>query len=196
MKNYEYIISSLPALSPDSRGGNIPDFSETVSWIKSQCSESDQKAIDTLLGGWDDTCLDKDFYVNALSCKNAFIKEYFSFDLAMRNAKVRHINRSLGRPESQDIFMSSDDETADMEAIMSKTDILERERAIDNAVWQKIDEINTFKYFDLDTVLGFIAKLHIVSRWATLDEQTGRQMFRELVEGVQATFKGVDFNGQ
>lgn len=196
MNNYEYIISSLPALSQGSRSDSAPDFSETVAWIKSQCSEGDKSLIDSLMEGWDENRLGKDFYEQALTGKNDFLRKYFSFDLAMRNTKVRHINTSLGRPENQDIFMTSEDESPDLKAIMDKPDILDRERAIDNAVWKRIDEINTFKYFGIDTVLGFIAKLHIVSRWSSLDEATGREMFKSLVDGVLSTFKGVEFNGQ
>ena len=45
-------------------------------------------------------------------------------------------------------------------------------------------------YFDINVILGFLCKLHIVSRWAMLDEQTGREMFRKLVDEVRGTFRG------
>ena len=34
----------------------------------------------------------------------------------------------------------------------------------------------------------------IIQRWLKLDEQTGREMFRRLVEEVRGTFKGVEYN--
>ncbi len=43
-------------------------------------------------------------------------------------------------------------------------------------------------------MLGFLAKLHIIARWAELDEQAGRARFAALVKEVQSTFKGVDYH--
>ena len=58
----------------------------------------------------------------------------------------------------------------------------------------KISTLTTFNYFDIDTILGFIAKLNIVARWFRLDEQTGREMFKKLVDEVRGTFTGVQYN--
>ena len=48
--------------------------------------------------------------------------------------------------------------------------------------------------FDIHVVLAFIVKLHIVNRWLKLDENTGREMFRILVDEVLGTFKGLNYN--
>lgn len=61
-------------------------------------------------------------------------------------------------------------------------------------MWDKIDEMTTYDYFDIEAILGFLAKLHIVERWYILDEKTGREMFRKLVDEVRGTFKGVRFD--
>ena len=53
----------------------------------------------------------------------------------------------------------------------------------------------TFHYFDLTVILGFIVKLKIIDRWMKLDEATGREMFRELVDEVRGTFAGVKYAG-
>ena len=47
-------------------------------------------------------------------------------------------------------------------------------------MWDKILQINIFNYFDLDAILGFIARLRIIGRWFSLDETTGREMFIRL----------------
>ena len=57
-----------------------------------------------------------------------------------------------------------------------------------------LDELTVQHYFDMDVILAFILKLHIIDRWHLLDEQTGREMFRKLVDEVRGTFKGVDYN--
>ena len=64
---------------------------------------------------------------------------------------------------------------------------------MDALMWDAIGEMTRFNYFDLDVILGFIARLHIVARWLELDEQAGREMFVSLVDEVRSTFKGVEY---
>ena len=87
------------------------------------------------------------------------------------------------------------EEAADLETILNGDDILSRERGIDDLMWEKIDNLTIFNYFDIDVILGFVTKLNIVARWYKLDEQTGREMFKKLVDEVRGTFKGVEYNG-
>ena len=140
---------------------------------------------------------------------DTFIREYFRFDLNIRNAKVKYLNKALGRPADKDVLSFGEDtdqrvldaaeaefeEAADLETILNSGDILSRERGIDDLMWEKISDLTTFNYFDIDAVLGFITKLNIVARWYKLDEQTGREMFKKLVDEVRGTFKGVEYNG-
>ena len=129
-----------------------------------------------------------------LSSKDAFLKEYFRFDLNVRNAKVAYLNRELRRPAGTDVFLEAPgefEEAQRLEAVLNTDDILARERGIDDLMWSKIDELTTFDYFDIDAVLGFVAKLHIVSRWLKLDDATGRQMFARLVDEVRGSYTGI-----
>lgn len=195
MNNYEYIIASLPALSNDLKSSKGLDYDGIVSMIRSQCSKRDNLLIDSLTAGFDEDRLNESFYKNSLSSKCAFIKEYFSLDLKLRNAKVRYLNGQLGRPANQDIFndiQCSSQEQSRMDGIFSTKDILEREKSIDNLMWERIDELTLFNYFDISVILAFIAKLHIIGRWISLDEKTGREMFRRLVSEVKGSFKGVE----
>lgn len=198
MNNYEYIIASLPVISKDWKPaeGVTPD--DLISMIKSHCSKSDISLIDTLLEGYDDTRLDAEFYKAAIGSQNRFINEYFKFDLIVRNAKVRYLNSSLGRPADTDIFMESVKDDPDIDkvnAAFQLKDILGRELAIDDLMWNRISEINTFDTFSIEAILGFIAKLHIVSRWLKLDENSGKAMFSKLLSEVRGTFAGVKFEG-
>ena len=197
MSNYEYIIASLPDFTPE-KGPAAQTPEEITGFVRSQLEERDLALLDTLEDGWKDDKLDKDFYEGVLAGKNRFLREYFSFDLAVRNAKVRHLNKALGRPAGTDIFLEPEEADAELEATLDKIyedpDILGKERAVDRLVWEKIDDITTFDYFDIDAILGFLAKLHITSRWMVLDEETGRSLFRTLVQEVKGTFKGVNYN--
>ena len=59
-----------------------------------------------------------------------------------------------------------------------------------------MDSLSVFHYFDIEAVLAYIAKLHIVNRWLALDEEVGREQFRRLVKEVRGTFKGVNYTEQ
>lgn len=202
MDNYYYIIASLPVLSHDWKPGeHTPDAIRSE--ILEQCSAKDRRTIELLENGFSDENLTADFYRSALADRNRFIRDYFRFDLNVRNAKVRYLNEALGRDPKKDVIVLDEDKPQDefeevsrLDAVLHGKDILERERGIDDLMWEKIDEMTTYDYFDIEAILGFLAKLHIVERWYILDEKTGREMFRKLVDEVRGTFKGVRFNAK
>ena len=208
MNNYEYIIASLPDITTGYRfGEKTPD--DYIEEIVSLCSEKDKATIAFLMDGYKDENLNAEFYSTALLHKNAFIREYFRFDLNVRNAKVRYLNRALCRPADKDVLTFGEDaspkvqeflkedfaEAVALEAVFSQKDILSRERGIDDLMWEKISSLTLFNYFDINVILAFITKLNIVARWFRLDEQAGREMFKKLVDEVRGTFKGVEYNG-
>lgn len=196
MNNYEYIISSLPAITLDWKFGEGASFETYVDWIKSQLSEADIKVVDRLLDGYKDENLTREFYEAALKDGNRFLKEYYTFDLNVRNGKARFLNKAFERPLDQDTIKLETGEFPEgpkLEEALNAPDLLSRERGLDSLMWDKINEITTFDYFDLEAILGFIARLHIIGRWFAFDEKTGREMFRRLVDEVRGTFKGVNY---
>ena len=208
MNNYEYIVASLPDITTGWKFGEKGP-QDYIEEIVSLCSEKDNELIDFLLSGYMDENLNAEFYGKALTHKDRFISEYFRFDLNVRNAKVKYLNKALDRPAEQDVLAFSEDapeavlnaaeaefeEAGELETVLNAGDILSRERGIDDLMWEKISNLTTFNYFDIDAILGFITKLNIVARWYKLDEQTGREMFKRLVDEVRGTFKGVEYNG-
>ena len=208
MNNYEYIVASLPDITPGWKfGEKTPE--DYIEEIVSLCSDKDRATIGFLMDGYCDEKLNAEFYCEALQHRNAFIRDYFLFDLNVRNAKVKYLNKALGREADRDVLTFGEDaapkvleatekefeEAAALEAVFAQSDILARERGIDDLMWDKISLLTTFNYFDVNAVLGFITKMNIVARWYRLDEQTGREMFKKLVDEVRGTFKGVEYNG-
>lgn len=196
MNNYEYIIASLPDISADWKfQDKHPE--DYIREIEELCSEDDCRTIDFMREGLADANLDRDFYTRAASHRNRFIREYFLFDMNVRNAKVRFLNKALGRDASKDVMdlpSGEFEEAGRLDTVLADGDILARERGIDDLMWEKINSLTVFNYFDINAILGFIAKLHIVARWYELDEQSGRAMFKRLVDEVRGTFKGVEYN--
>ncbi len=204
MNNYVYIRTGLPELTPDWKesGRKLEDYLQE---IRELCSKKDNEVIDLVEDGFDPDKIGVDFYRKATRHKLAFIRDFFTFDLNVRNAKVRYLNHELKReagkdeiclldPEDPDYGEDTDfEEAEELQEILVGKDILARERAIDDLYWDKIDELTTFHYLDFESILGVIVKMKIVGRWLQLDEQTGREMFRKLVDEVRGTFKGVDY---
>ena len=204
MDNYHYIVASLPVLSPDYKfASDTPD--SIMAEILAQLSDKDKAVVEFLEKGFEPDNLCAEFYNEALSHDSQFIRDYFAFDLAVRNAKAEYLNDQLGRPAGKDVLVLNQDEdcepeqvefeeAAKLDGILHSGDILTRERGIDDLLWEKIDAMTLFDYFNMEIILGFVAKLHIVARWFKLDEESGRQMFKKLVDEVRGTFKGVQYN--
>lgn len=201
MNNYEYIIASLPVLSSEG-SNNVTaaaglDADAILLEIREQCSDKDNALIDFVQKSIEGEELDVEFYREAAKSRNKFVREYFAFDLALRNAKVRYLNTALARPAGTDIVVLDEDEdveeTPELDAIFEGKDLLAREKAMDDAVWAKVEDLVVMEVFSIDVVLAFLVKLGIVNRWLKLDEQTGREMFRKLVDEVRGTFKGVNY---
>ena len=194
MNNYEYLIASLPDITPDWKDSGEMSGDAFVDWLREGCSDSDRKLIDFLREGFAADNLNKDFYLRVLSHRDRFLREYFRFDLNVRNAKVEYLNRELGRAAGTDIFLTDEngfEEEARLGAVLGSGDILSREKGIDELMWEKIESLTTFDYFDIDAILGFIAKLNIAMRWNRLDPETGREMFSRIVKEVRGSFTGV-----
>ena len=194
MNNYEYLIASLPDITPDWKDSGEMSGDAFVDWLREGCSDSDRKLIDFLREGFAAENLNKDFYLRALSHRDRFLREYFRFDLNVRNAKVEYLNRELGRAAGTDIFLTDEngfEEEARLGAVLGSGDILSREKGIDDLMWEKIESLTTFDYFDIDAILGLIAKLNIAMRWNRLDPETGREMFSRIVKEVRGSFTGV-----
>lgn len=66
-----------------------------------------------------------------------------------------------------------------------EADILQREWEIDHLRWDVIDELNTFHYFSLEVILGFVLRLEMVERWVHLDPDRGAALFRRLVQQLE-----------
>ena len=197
MDNYEYLIAGLPVLSKDWSANSSVSVDSLIEEIKNGCSKKDNVLINSLLDGYKEENFNEDFYKSMLRHKNSFIREFLTFDLRVRNAKVRYLNEQLGRNTDKDIFLETEGEFEESEALMSVLygdNLIDRELGLDELMWNKISELNIFEYFNINVLLGYISKLKIIGRWLSLDEKTGKEMFRRLVEEIRGTFKGVEFN--
>lgn len=197
MNNYEYIITSLPDISREWKFEEGQSAETIIEEIRSLCSKKDNEYITVLTDGFDGEKLNAEFYSNAFKSSCKFIREYFKFDLHMRNHKVAYLNEYLGREEGLDILALEAGEfpqAEQVDAILRGDDILAKERGLDDMLWEKVSSLTVFQYFSIEVILAFIAKLNIVNRWLVLDDATGRELLKKLVSEVRGTFGGVQYN--
>lgn len=187
MNNYEYIIAGLPVLRAG--GTERLDAGAVLDEIRSQLSPADAKALDFVLEGWNPESLTPEFYARAEESRNAFIKGYFHYDRLLRNAKVAWLNKELGRPAGQDVMGDPDEEFEDAAKaaeVLSGSDIIGREKGLDNLLWEQIDALTAMHVFDIDVILGFAVRLKITERWLRLDPAAGRELFEKMVAELKA----------
>lgn len=185
MANYQYIIAGLPDFQPDFEAREF-DYDELVDFIRSQCSARDCGYIDWLEAGFDEKNLSHLFYSSVEESGCRFLREWFAFDKRVREAKVAFLE---GRKPDEEI-----PEAGDLMAIFSTSNLIEREKKLDAYYWKEADEIVLYDLFDIDVILAFIAKARVVRRWNRLDPATGAEFFKQLVQDVRGTFKGVEFD--
>lgn len=195
MNNYEYIIASLPDISSSFRGEL--DYQDVLEQIRSQLSKKDIKDFDFLQSAFIPENLDADLYLQARKSPNAFIRSYLEYDRQVRNCKVKYLNKALGRPEGLDLVILDEEEqefedSAKVFEILDTSDILQRERSLDDLMWEQINYICALQVFSLDVILAFCAKLQIVVRWLKLDPQRGAELFKELVNELRNNKKPIE----
>lgn len=194
MNNYEYIVASLPVIEPGSRLGSSSAANAIIDDIREQLSNKDNALVTMLLDGFNPEKLNAGFYRACIGSGSRFLREYFLFDLFLRNTKVEYLNASLGRPEGKDVLLLEELEDYEFEqkeeivGILSGTDIIGREKGLDMAIWEHVEEVTTMDVFDMDAILGFIARLKIIDRWDKLDPETGAELFRRLIKEIRATY--------
>ena len=132
-------------------------------------------------------------------------KDYYSVLGVDKSASLKDIKtayRKLARKYHPDV--NPDDKTAEEKfkeiseayAVLSDPEKRKQYDTFGSAGFhQRYSQEDIFRNFDLDAILGFLAKLKITDRWLKLDPETGRALFRRITEQVRGTFKGVEFEG-
>ena len=114
MNNYVYIIAGLPDFTPDWRQGE-KSLDEYLDQVRELLSEKDNKVLDFIVKGFDKDQIGPELYKEALAHRLGFIREFFQFDLNVRNQKVRYLNQALGRDPEKDIMSLRDPEAEEQD---------------------------------------------------------------------------------
>ena len=146
------------------------------------------------------------YYRYCAKSKCRFLREWSEADRNLRNITAALTARSRGVAvgeqlvgEGEIVYQLSRSSAADfglkgevgyidalIGALAENENLLDKEHRIDVIRWGLSEEISTFDYFNIGFLLGYIVRLGLVHRWARLDEEKGRELFRRLVESLGA----------
>lgn len=158
------------------------------------------------------------YYDYATSFNNDFLNRWFEFERTTKNVMTGlmarkyeyplegeligkdSITASIRKSHARDFGLTNDFPGIEkLLHVFDKENLLEREKDIDQLKWQYLDDLNTFNYFSIEVILGYVIRLDMVNRWMQLDEETGREMFNKLLEELRNSFefqKEFDINGR
>lgn len=157
------------------------------------------------------------FYDEMTGHENAFIADWFTFELNLRNilaglnirTALPHLNeRASGHDRGLASCIICRNEVA--EALLKSNaadfglvqltpwiekvllfpvqDSAEREKSIDQLRWDMLEELTTFTYFQIETILAFCIKSTLVERWITLRPAEGKRRLEMLVGEMTEKF--------
>jgi hypothetical protein len=164
-----YLLSSLPMLSFDGVPGLSADtFAESC---REQLSAADASAAEALLHG--------------LPSEHPFVAALLDKEAILRNAVAGERARITGKDSAQwerptlgcDLQIRSEVGDAFLES-----DPLSREKALDKARWRIAEELQGPDPLTVKAVFAYAVKLRIVTRWAGLHAEQGRQAFESLTQ--------------
>jgi hypothetical protein len=148
------------------------------------------------------------FYDDVLRTENDFLRNWFLFDLTVRNVltavtarkyKLDYENQIIGTGErseaikkshSRDFGLGSEiDYLEDLVNMARTEDVQEREKAIDQFKWDYLDEETFFEYFTVERILAYVIKLGMVERWLAMDKDHGNELFKKLLKELQDSYQ-------
>ncbi len=194
MSNYHYIITGLPKLVLDLDEHGF-SYKAIASEIREQLSLADNKLIDWLESGFNPDYLSHHLYKAVKKLPSQFLKDYYELDRNIRNAQVLELSKKNNVDPAKYLVGEANTEFegfAALQDIFKEKDMYEKEHRLDTFRWDCISEIVTLHYFDIDVILAFLAKAKIVERWQSLDKEKGAILFRQYVDEVRGTYRGID----
>ena len=141
------------------------------------------------------------YYAACGRAGSRFLREWSEFDRNLRNVTAAVTARAAARPV-EEVTVGGGDVVEQLErssaadfglrgelpyidaviaAVNDEANLVEKEHKIDLIRWNEAAELATFDYFDINTILSYLARINIVARWTQLDAARGREMFDRLI---------------
>ena len=161
-----------------------------------EVGEADSALAEDLLASY--------YYQYAMRCSNAFVASWYEFNLHLNNLLVAitarkykldvarnvvgdtEVCEALRTSTARDFGLSPVLDYYDAVSRLSEiSDLLERERKIDQLRWNWMEDATFFHYFSIERIFVFLLKLSLIERWAGLDKQKGNEAFRFIISSLK-----------
>lgn len=156
------------------------------------------------------------YYKECARSKAKFMRDWADFDRTLRNVSAAFAARrrnmspgdvtvgegdivtSLSRSSAADFGLKGEVEYIDriMAAIADNGNLIEKEQRVDAIRWETAEELTSMSYFDINYLLGYLVRINIIYRWATLDPERGREMLQRLIDSLTGSEVLGDMNGR
>lgn len=143
-------------------------------------------------------------YEEGMRSQNAFVREWFAFNLNLNNILAAVICRKhgfdlkkaiVGEGEVQDALRTSNakdfglsatlPEIDDILRLSEVEDLYEREKKTDALRWAWLEDKTLFRYFEAENVFAYWLQAQMLFRWDILNKETGEQIFRDLLNDMK-----------
>lgn len=202
--DFKAVITALREEEPLPKNG-LPVY--MITFLQAYLAEEDKDTAEAKAISWEDRLAGL-YYAYAMKNSNRFIADWYELNLNMNNVLTAITARKYDLDKS--LYIVGDNEIAqtlrtsnardfglgdtveylgDLQRITEETDLLVREKKLDQLKWNWLDEQTFFKTFDIESVFAYMLKLEMIERWTTLDKAAGEQTFRELIGDMK---KGSD----
>lgn len=194
------IISS--AKNGDAQPGNVPAY--LYGFLEYYFGNEGQERI-----LWDDVLASR-YYEYASRSANSFVSSWFEFNrnlnnilvaMAARKYKMSVADAVVGDGEVAEALRTSGardfgltgtlDYLEIVQRISEESNLLERERKLDELRWKWLDDNSVFNYFTVERLFVFLVKVGIVERWSALDADKGMQRYNIMINNLKG---GADLN--
>lgn len=148
------------------------------------------------------------FFNYLLKVSNKFVREWFEFEMNLRNLITALNCRKFDKEVSREIvggnYFSKSLRTSKLKdfglggdypiverviSINNNSNLVDREKQFDLLRWSYLDEKITFEYFTIDRVLAYLIKLQMIDRWSKLNSESGKAVFNSLIEKLRESFE-------
>lgn len=167
----------------------------------------DEERNENLTKSWENI-LTEMYYEFVLKTSNKFLKQWFIFNRDLKNIVLAYncrkhnlevenqligdndVTMAIKTSSAKDFGLSVDLPIVnDIINLVESDNLMTREKGLDQLKWDKVEEITLFDYFTIDVILAYTIKLDIAYRWLELDEETGREMFRKIIDELKSGFE-------
>lgn len=143
-------------------------------------------------------------YQEGMKSKNAFVRDWFAFNLNLNNILAAVICRKhgfdirkniVGEGEVQDALRTSNQKDFGLSATLPEIDdilrlsevedLYEREKKTDALRWAWLEDKTLFRYYEAENVFAYWLEAQMLYRWDILNKETGEQIFRDLLKDMK-----------